>query len=87
MIAFFVFVLWMIGTLFYMVVENIPFVDSLLYSAMIITTVGSHEFKLDTLAGKIFTMVYSFLSTTLFVGLIAGLAQAVIVKEHKKEEQ
>lgn len=84
-----VFVVFLIaaGTGFYILVEKLKWVDSFLYSVMMITSVGAAEVKPHTTYGKVFTALYTFIGTAVYVGLVTGLAQAVIIKEHKKEKE
>lgn len=74
------------GTGFYIVVEKFKWVDSFLYSVMMVTSVGAAEVKPHTTSGKLFTAIYTFFGTAVYLGFVTGLAQAVIIREHKKEK-
>jgi hypothetical protein len=80
-------ILILVGTVFYATWEKLPYIDSFLYSVMVITTVGASDFSANTVGGKLFTACYALLGTGLFVGLITGLAQAIIIQEHNKEKK
>ncbi|WP_181438531.1 ion channel [Paenibacillus sambharensis] len=86
-LTFFVLLFIMGSTVFYCVVEKISVVESFFYSVIVMTTLGATDFVPKTAPGKIFTACYSLMGTALFIGLITGLAQAIVIKEHRLEKK
>jgi len=80
------FLFYLIGIMFYMTIEKTSLVDALYNCAMLITTIGDSNYSPSTTLGKLFTAVYSLVTTLLFVGFITGLAQAIIIQEHQREQ-
>lgn len=85
-ICTFLLILLLFSTAFYVLIEKFSFVDALYYSVMIMTNVGSSDFNPKTAAGKLFTSGFAVVGVSLFVGLITGLAQAIIIQEYNKEK-
>jgi voltage-gated potassium channel len=70
-------VVWVIGSVFYHLVEGLSYVDALYFTAVTLTTVGYGDFAPKTDAGKLFTAVYAFVGIGIFLGFAATLFQAV----------
>ena len=70
------------GTIFYMIVEDWSFVDSLYFSTIVLTTVGLGDVPASDL-GKLFTAVYALVGIgvlvafgTSFAGLLVSQSKA-----------
>lgn len=72
------------GMVFFIIVENTPLADALLYSVMLVTTVGHTNFTPDTAAGKWFTIIYTIAGSIFFLGLVAWIASS-FMKAVKKQ--
>ena len=67
-------VVLMVGTIFYMAVEEWSFLDSLYFTVVTLTTVGFGDLTPETNLGKVFTIVYIFTG----VGLLMGFATTIV---------
>ncbi len=74
-LAFLLFVLLAMGSVFYHEVEHWRWLDSLYFSVITLTTVGYGDITPHTDAGKIFTMIYIFLGLGVILGFIETLAE------------
>lgn len=66
------------GTLFYVKVEHLPWLDALYFCVVTLTTVGHPEFVPQTSLGKVFTMVYVFAGIGLTFGTIFEIAAGIM---------
>lgn len=72
------------GTIFYRVVEDLRWIDSLYFSVITLTTVGYGDIAPTTTAGKLFTMVYVIVGIGVFVALVTEIAQHLIAARQEK---
>lgn len=72
------------GMLFYAWADQIPWLDAFYYCTLMIADLGPGGYQPKTAVSKLFTAVYSILGTGLFLGLVSGLAQAVLHKQDIK---
>ncbi len=70
-----VFVLLIIGTIFYNRVEGWSLLDSFYFTVVALTTVGFGDFSPETTVGKLFTVVYLIIGLGLLSSFIIQLAQ------------
>ena len=63
------------GTLFYHLKEGWSWLDSLYFSVVTLTTVGYGDLTVQTVAGKIFTMIYLFVGIGVLLAFINAVAQ------------
>lgn len=75
-LLFFVILILISGTLFFMEIEHWGLVDAMYYCVTTLTTVGSGELRPHTDMGKIFTVIY------LFMGVGAVLATVQLISRH-----
>lgn len=66
------------GTLFYWNVEGWSVVDALYFSAATAATVGYGDLAPQTTGGKLFAVVYMFISIGVFVALFSQIARTLI---------
>ena len=81
--------LTMIGTatVFYRFVEDLRWVDSLYFSVITISTVGYGDISPETVAGKLFTMVYVVTGIGVFVAAVSTIGHHLLaVKEPPTRE-
>ncbi|KAB7529640.1 two pore domain potassium channel family protein [Flagellimonas olearia] len=71
------------STLFYSQTEHWSVIDSLYFSVMTMATVGYGDFVPTTDLGKIFTIIYAFLSIGTFVAFTAKIVR-LILEDGKK---
>ena len=72
------------GTVFYRFVEDLRWIDSLYFSVITISTVGYGDIAPDTVAGKVFTMVYVIVGIGVFVALVSTIAHHLIEAKHER---
>lgn len=75
------FTLVAIAAIFYSLVERWPLLDALYFSVVTIATVGYGDLTPQTVAGKIFTILYIFAGIGLFASAVATLARAILRAE------
>lgn len=66
------------GTIFYIIVENWTFVDSLYFCVTTLTTVGFGNPAPTTDLGKIFTVFFVLSGVGVFLGVINAIGQAAL---------
>lgn len=72
------------GTLFYWNFEGWSIVDALYFSAATAATVGYGDLAPKTTGGKLFAVVYMFISIGVFVALFSQIARTLIADvEHR----
>ena len=71
------FLVWLVGSVFYHLVEGLSYVDAIYFTAMTLTTVGYGDFAPQTVPGKLFTSLYAFVGIGIFLGFAASLFQAI----------
>jgi voltage-gated potassium channel len=71
---------WIMGSVFYHLVEGLSYVDAIYFTAVTLTTVGYGDFAPQTDAGKLFTAIYAFVGIGIFLGFAATLFQAVATR-------
>lgn len=74
-----------IGTVFYRLVEDLSWLDSLYFCVITLGTVGYGDISPQTAAGKIFTMVYIVVGIGVFVALVTNLGHHVIQTKRDPE--
>jgi len=74
------------GTVFYWLVEDLSPVDSLYFSVMTLATVGYGDYAPQTVAGKLFTVVYVLLGVGILLAFLSTLASEVM-KTHMAEQE
>ena len=81
--------LTMIGgaTVFYRFVEDLRWIDSLYFSVITISTVGYGDISPETVAGKVFTMVYVVIGIGVFVAAVSTIGHHLVsVKQPRGPE-
>jgi voltage-gated potassium channel len=74
------------GTVFYHSVEGWSWIDSLYFSATMVSTAGIGDLAPQTDFGKLFTVVYIFVGVGVFVVLFAQLASALLRTEAEERD-
>jgi voltage-gated potassium channel len=74
------------GTVFYWLVEDLSPVDSLYFSVMTLATVGYGDYAPQTVAGKLFTVVYMLLGVGILLAFVSTLATGVM-NSHMAEQE
>ncbi len=78
-LLFFVLVILLIGaTFFYTQIEDWTTIDAFYFSVMTMSTVGYGDLVPTTTIGKIFTIIYTFLSIGTFVAFTAKTVEIII---------
>jgi hypothetical protein len=62
------------GTVFYWIWENLTGLDALYLSVMTLTTVGYGDVRPETVAGKIFTMIYVVMGVGILLAFLTTIA-------------
>ncbi|WP_410768277.1 potassium channel family protein [Fontibacillus sp. BL9] len=75
------------GTIFYVKVEHLNWLDALYFCVVTLTTVGHPEFVPQTSLGKVFTMVYAFAGIGLTFGTIFEIAAGIILPRTSKNKR
>jgi ABC-type transport system involved in cytochrome bd biosynthesis fused ATPase/permease subunit len=73
------------GTVFYWLVEDLSPIDSLYFSVMTLATVGYGDYAPQTVAGKLFTVVYVLLGVGILLSFLSTLATGVM-QSHMTEQ-
>lgn len=74
------------STVFYRFVEDLRWIDSLYFSVVTISTVGYGDIAPETVAGKVFTMVYVIVGIGVFVALVSTIAHHLIEAKHERRQ-
>ncbi len=82
----FIVVLLIGATAFYVNVEQWRIVDALYFSVMTMATVGYGDLVPTTDVGKVFTMLYAFLSIGAFVSITAKSVQMTFLNVQEKKQ-
>lgn len=77
-LCFFLMFLLIGSTLFYSQTEHWSVIDSLYFSVMTMATVGYGDFVPTTDLGKVFTIIYAFLSIGTFVAFTAKIVRLIL---------
>lgn len=72
------------GTVFYHIVENLKWLDSVYFSVITLTTIGYGDIVPHTDAGKIFTIFYVLVGIGLLAGVANYLLQHAMVRRWQK---
>ena len=75
------------GTVFYSLVEGLHPVDALYFSVTTLTTVGYGDFSPETMAGKLFTIVYVLVGVGILLAFLGRLAGQVVTTHADKWEE
>ena len=80
------FMLILVATIFYWLVEGWSLLDSVYFSIVTIATVGYGDIGPQTAIGKIFTIVYIFSGIGIFVAAVTAFAHATMHAERPPKE-
>jgi len=67
-----------VGTVFYRLVEDLTWLDSVYFSVITLTTVGYGDFSPNTNAGKVFTMGYVLVGIGIFVAVVTEIGAHLV---------
>ncbi|PID31075.1 MAG: hypothetical protein CR982_00385 [Candidatus Cloacimonadota bacterium] len=81
---FFINLLLISSSFFYMQAEGWSFIDSFYFSVMTMSTVGYGDFVPSSDLSKLFTIIYTFLSIGSFVAFTAKSVEVIIANGKKK---
>ena len=77
-----------IATVFYRAVEGLRWIDSLYFSVITVSTVGFGDISPETVAGKVFTMIYVVIGIGVFVALVSAIGHHLVaVKKPRGDDQ
>lgn len=77
-------ILW--ASIFYHYVEGWSWLDSIYFSVVTISTVGFGDFSPETVAGKVFTMIYILVGLGVFVTAATTVADTILSQTDDKDE-
>ncbi len=84
---FFINILLTSATIFYVKVEQWAIIDSLYFSVMTMSTVGYGDLVPTTDVSKVFTIIFSFLSTGSFVAFTAKSVKIILENHNNRKEK
>jgi voltage-gated potassium channel len=67
-----------VGTVGYIIIEGLPFLDALYMAMILMTTIGLGESRSLSETGRIFTIIYSFINFLLLAGIISVVSSAIV---------
>ena len=73
------------GAIFYMLVEDWTFIDSLYFSTIVLTTVGLGDVAPTTDAAKIFTIFYTLTGIGVLVAFATAFAQRLVAESERAQ--
>ncbi len=73
------------STFFYVQFEDWSYIDALYFSVMTMSTIGYGDFTPTTPITKLFTIMFSFISTGVFVAINAKIVLIMVKKEKLKK--
>jgi len=76
-----------VGTVFYRLVEDLRWIDSIYFCVITLATVGYGDISPTTNAGKVFTMAYVVVGIGVFVALVTTTAHHLIDAKHQGAEE
>ncbi|MFV0295946.1 MAG: potassium channel family protein, partial [Hyphomicrobiaceae bacterium] len=77
----------LLGTAFYSYAEGWGWLDSMYFSVVTLATVGYGDLAPKTAAGKIFTMIYTFIGLGVFVVFVRHVADSLMKQNMKDQER
>ena len=72
------------STIFYAQFEAWSYLDALYFSVMTMSTIGYGDFVPTTNFTKIFTIIFSFISTSVFVAINAKIVMIIVNRKQDK---
>ncbi len=82
---FFILMLLVSATIFYSKIEEWSILDSFYFSAMTMSTVGYGDLAPATNIGKLFTIIFTFLSIGSFVSFTAKTVQIILMNNKNRK--
>lgn len=77
-------VMLILGTFFYHNVEGWGWIDSLYFCVVTLATIGYGDLTPQTVAGKLFTIIYILVGVGVLFGFLSALAHHTIQEEEKR---
>lgn len=77
--------LLIIGPVFYHLQEGFGWVDSIYFSVITLTTVGYGDFSPQTVAGKLFTVLYLIIGLGVFATYISMMAKRRVIRRTERK--
>ncbi len=84
---FFINILLVSATIFYVRVEQWTIIDSLYFSVMTMSTIGYGDLVPTTDVSKVFTIIFSFLSIGSFVAFTAKSVKIILENHNNRKEK
>jgi hypothetical protein len=70
----------LVGTIGFMVIEKLPFVDALYFTIVTISTVGYGDIHPTTMAGKLFGIILIIIGIGTFLTIVTSLTQSLVAR-------